>query len=126
MKYSTYLMVGALIADLIIAIVFLLVALAVRGPALRYDFYAFFGGLIFILIGMAASLGLTMAGYRRSMLAVSVIFNVVIAWLLVQSNLDIITEAVSLLAVLINLAMTAVAYAYMNSGREVPLPIIGA
>jgi hypothetical protein len=126
LKYSTYLMVGGLIADLIIAIVFLLVALAVGGPALRYDFYAFFGGLIFILIGMAASLGLTMAGYRRSMLAVSVIFNVVIAWLLVQSNLDIITEAVSLLAVLINLAMTAVAYAYMNSGREVPLPIIGA
>jgi hypothetical protein len=75
LKYSTYLMVGALTFDLLVAVVYLIVALGIGAPALASGFYAFLGALIFILIGMGASLGLTVGGYRRSMLAVSLVFT---------------------------------------------------
>ncbi len=129
MKYSTYVMVIALAFDLLADAVLLIVALALRAPKLVYDAYALTGLTVFILIGMGASLGLTVGGYRDSMLGVSLVFNLAIGAYLVYSGLrlglDLWTEAVGLLMVVINLALTAIAYANMDSGHSVPLPILG-
>jgi hypothetical protein len=125
LKYSTYLMVGALTFDLLVAIVYLIVALGIGAPALASGFYAFLGALIFILIGMGASLGLTVGGYRRSMLAVSLVFNLALAALMFYFKAGLVPEAVTALVALVNIAASAMAYSAMGSGREVKLPILG-
>ncbi len=129
MKYSTFVLGVALAFDLLADAVLLIVALTMRVPALRYDAYALTGLTLFLLIGMGAALGLAVGGYRRSMLAVSLLFNLVIGGFIAYSGLyyglDLGAEAVGLLMVVVNIALTAIAYANMDSGRTVPLPILG-
>ena len=125
LKYSTYLMVGALTFDLLVAVVYLIVALGIGAPALASGFYAFLGALVFILIGMGASLGLTVGGYRRSMLAVSLVFNLALAALMFYFKAGLVPEAVTALVALVNIAASAMAYSAMGSSREVKLPILG-
>ena len=129
MKYSTYVMAASLTFDLVADAVLLIVALALKEPRLTYDAYALTGLTIFMLIGMGASLGLTVGGHKTSMLVVSLLFNLVIgAYLLyagLRLGLDVWSEAVGLLMVVVNVALTAIAYLNMDSGRSVPLPILG-
>jgi hypothetical protein len=124
LRYSTYLMVGALVFDLVVAVLFFIVALAVRTPSLITGFYAFLGALIFILIGMGASLGLALGSYGKSMLTVSVIFNVVIAALMVIWPPGLASEALTIIVAVVNIAITAMAYPALRSGRTVALPMI--
>lgn len=125
MRYSTLVMASALVVDLVVVAIFLLVALALRQPGLEYGAYALAGAFIFVLIGMGAALGLEVGNYKRSTLVVSVVFNIVMAILIIYSRLDLAAEALGLLLIAVNVALTAIAYSNMDSGREVTLPLLG-
>ena len=126
MKYATLLMATALGFDVVAVAVLLIVALALRWPRLMYDSYALSGLMLFALIGMGAALGLAVGGYGRSMLAVSLVFNVAVGAAVAYAGLDLAVEALGLLIVVVNVALTALAYSALKSGRQVALPIIGA
>jgi len=129
LKYSTYIMGVALTFDVIVDLVLLVVGLAVRTGALVYDAYLMTGYTFILLIGMGASLGLTVGGLRRSMLAVSLVFNMAMAALLtfswLKSSVDVVALSSGLVMAVVNIILTLIAYANFGSPRNVPLPLIG-
>ncbi|MGC9071083.1 MAG: hypothetical protein ACP5HK_00055 [Acidilobus sp.] len=129
MKYSTFVMGVALAFDLLVDVILLIVGLVVRASSLMYDAYLLTGVTLFLLIGMGVALGLTIGGYRRSMFVVSLVFNVVFGGLLIYSwltsSIDITSVASGLIMVIVNIALTAVAYSRFESPKSIPMPLLG-